>query len=70
MECAGSGVGVQSWLHKLELKPEVQLRNYYIPLTSQVDKLEPEERICNLQVTTTQPPESIKGRYQLQFTLP
>ena len=40
--CASGGVGVQSWLNKLRLKLEVQLRNYYTPLTIQVAKLEPE----------------------------
>ena len=42
---ADSGVGVQSWLHKLKLKPEVQLQNYHTPITSQVAKLEPEEHL-------------------------
>ena len=40
--CAGSGVGLQSWLHKLKLKLELKLQNYYTPLTSQFEKLEPE----------------------------
>ena len=65
MGCAGSGVGVQSWFNKLKLKPTVQLRNYYTPLTSQVEELELEEHLCNLQVTTTQFPIC-----QVRFTLP
>ena len=40
--CASSGLGIQSWLHKLKLKLEVQLQNYYTQLTSQVENLEPE----------------------------
>ena len=69
--CTGSGLGIQSWLHKLKLKlkTEVQLQKYYTPLTIQVEKLEPEEHLYNLQVTTTEPPESRKGSRQLRFTL-
>ena len=34
---AGSILGIQSWFHKLKLKPNVQLGNYYTPLTSKVE---------------------------------
>ena len=40
--CAGSGVGVQSWLNTRKLKPTLQLRKYYTPLTIQVEELEKE----------------------------
>ena len=67
--CASSGVGVQSWLYKLNLKSEVQLPKYYTPLTRKVDQLEQEEHIWNLQVTTTQSPKARKGSCQVSFTL-
>ena len=75
MGFAFSRVGVQTWLNKIRLKLDVQLRNYYTPLTSQVEELEPEKHICNLQVTTTQltttqHPESRRSSREVHFILP
>ena len=69
MGCVGSGVGVQSWFNTFKLKPTVQLRNYNTPLTTQVEKLEPEEHLCNIQVTTTQVPPTQPPISQVRFTL-
>ena len=37
--CAVSGVGVQNWLTKINLKTDVPLENYYTPLNIQVEEL-------------------------------
>ena len=63
MGCAVSGVGVQNWLTKPKLKQDVTIRNYYTLLNSQVEELEPTEKLCNLQIATTQHPEAIRGNH-------
>ena len=70
MGCAVSGVGVQNRWTKLKLKTTVPLQNFYAPLTSQVEELEPVEKLCNLQFYMTHPPEVRRGIRRVRFTLP
>ena len=64
-----SAVGVQNGLTKLILKTDVPLKNYYTPLTSQVEELGPTDNICNLQFSTTQHSGSRKGNRRVRFTI-
>ena len=57
MGCSVSGMGVKNRLTKIKFKTAVHLQKLYTPLTRQVEELELAEKICNLQVATTQHPK-------------
>ena len=61
-------MGVQNSLTQLKLKTSVSLQNFYTPLNTQVEALETKEKLRNLQVATTQNPESRQGSRQVCFT--
>ena len=77
MGCVISGVGLQNWLtSKIKLTTDnVKLLHYNNPLTSQVEALEPTDRLYSLQVGTTQnhgpaPTGSRISNLRVRFTIP
>ena len=77
-------MGVQNWLtSKIKLDTDnVHLLNYYTPINTQVEEIEPTDRLCSLQVGITQntspdpaqdkvePTGARGGNLRVRFTIP